>query len=165
MKLSATLVQTRWKSPLGPIILAASSAHLHGLWFDGQRHQPDATDWQVAADGHPLLALVQTQLGEYFSGQRSRFNLPLDLEQGTPFQQAVWHGLLAIPFGATCSYGRLSADIGLPAAVRAVGAAIGRNPLSLVVPCHRVVGTKGALTGYAGGLDRKAALLQLEAAL
>lgn len=164
MKLSAPLVQTRWESPLGALILAASDNHLHGVWFDGQRHQPDPSSWPEA-DPHSVLALAKTQLKEYFAGERRVFDLPLDLSHGTPFQQAVWQALLAIPFGATCSYGRLSADIGRPAAVRAVGAAIGRNPLSLIVPCHRVIGAKGDLTGYAGGLERKVALLQLEAAL
>jgi methylated-DNA-[protein]-cysteine S-methyltransferase len=93
------------------------------------------------------------------------FDLPLDFAQGTAFQQDVWRALLKIPRGATRSYGALSADVGNPAAVRAVAGAVGRNPLSIIVPCHRVLGADGSLTGYAGGLERKAALLQLEGAL
>jgi len=104
------------------------------------------------------------QLAEYFSGRRQHFDLPLDLQAGTVFQQLVWRALLSIAAGATTSYGHLSAKIGKPAAVRAVGAAVGRNPISIVVPCHRVLGADGSLTGYAGGLARKTALLSLEAA-
>jgi methylated-DNA-[protein]-cysteine S-methyltransferase len=101
-------------------------------------------------------------LQEYFAGKRQRFDLPLDLDQGTAFQQQVWRGLLEIPCGSTMAYGSLGTRIGRAAAVRAVGAAVGRNPISIVVPCHRVVGANGSLTGYAGGLERKTALLQLE---
>jgi methylated-DNA-[protein]-cysteine S-methyltransferase len=109
-----------------------------------------------------LLDAAATQLNDYFLGQRQRFELPLDLTQGTPFQQGVWRALLDIRSGETTSYGALAARIGRPQAVRAVGAAVGRNPLGIVVPCHRVVGASGSLTGYAGGLDRKQTLLQLE---
>jgi methylated-DNA-[protein]-cysteine S-methyltransferase len=105
------------------------------------------------------------QLQAYFAGQRKDFDLPLDLRRGTPFQQAAWQALRALPYGATTSYGALSAAIGRPRAMRAVGAAIGRNPVSIIVPCHRVIGANGALTGYAGGLPRKQALLQLEGVL
>lgn len=164
MKFAASPVQTSFDSPLGRIILAASGNALVGVWFDGQRHQPDLSSWPVVSD-HPVLQQAQSQLTDYFAGRRTSFDLPLDFAQGTGFQQAVWRALLSIPRGATCSYGALSADIGKPAAVRAVGGAIGRNPLSIIVPCHRVVGASGALTGYAGGLERKAALLQLEGAL
>ena len=109
-----------------------------------------------------MLRQAQAQLAEYFAGTRSTFDLPLDLQGGTAFQRSVWDALLAIPRGGTTSYGVLSRSIGQPAAVRAVGAAVGRNPLSIVVPCHRVVGANGSLTGYAGGLERKSALLKLE---
>jgi methylated-DNA-[protein]-cysteine S-methyltransferase len=102
------------------------------------------------------------QLREYFDGKRTAFELPLDLALGTPFQQSVWQQLLAIPAGATTSYGELGRRLGRSQAARAVGAAVGRNPVSIVVPCHRVVGTNGSLTGYAGGLERKTALLDLE---
>ena len=108
-----------------------------------------------------LLEAIE-QLGDYFAGRRTAFNLLLDLQAGTPFQQQVWQALLGIAPGATTSYGSLSAAIGKPAAVRALGAAVGRNPVSIVVPCHRVLGADGSLTGYAGGLERKTALLSLE---
>lgn len=161
MKFPPTLVRTRTASPLGTVILAASDRGLAGLWFDGQQHQPDDSGWALAPD-HPVLKKACTQLADWFAGRRSGFDLPLDLQTGTAFQQSVWQALLQIPRGATTSYGQLSAGIGRPAAVRAVGAAIGRNPISVIVPCHRVVGADGSLTGYAGGLQRKTALLQLE---
>ncbi|MDI1272447.1 methylated-DNA--[protein]-cysteine S-methyltransferase [Polaromonas sp.] len=118
-----------------------------------------------SAPGHPVLQEVIRQLGEYFAGQRTEFDVPLDLAYGTAFQQSVWQALLKIPQGGTASYGEVSQRIGKPAAVRAVGAAVGRNPVSIIVPCHRVMGANGALTGYAGGLDRKTALLKLEGVL
>jgi methylated-DNA-[protein]-cysteine S-methyltransferase len=164
MKFDAQTVQTTLSSPLGRMIVAATDRGLAGVWFEGQRHLPDTSAWRV--DGrHPVLVRAVQQLTEYFAGARTVFDLPLDLHGGTAFQQSVWHALLQIPRGTTTSYGALSSDIGKPAAVRAVGAAVGRNPISVIVPCHRVVGSGGALTGYAGGLDRKAALLELEAAL
>ena len=150
-------------SPLGGITLAATPAGLAGLWFDAQRHAPDMTGWQPD-DADPVLQTAAAQVREYFTGQRASFDLPLDLSHGTVFQQAVWQALLAIPTGQTTSYGALSLRIDKPAAVRAVGAAVGRNPISVIVPCHRVVGANGSLTGYAGGLDRKTALLVLEGA-
>lgn len=164
MKLPTSLVAARHASPLGSILLAATDRGLAGLWFEGQRHHPPATQWPLVPD-HPVLVLACRQLDEYFGGQRTAFDLPLDLQGGTPFQQSVWQALLGIPPGQRTSYAALSQRIGKPAAVRAVGAAVGRNPLSIVVPCHRVVGTDGSLTGYAGGLDRKSALLKLEGAL
>ena len=102
------------------------------------------------------------QLTQYFDQQRQRFELPLDTQAGTSFQQSVWLALQGIGYGQTCSYGELSARIGRPTAVRAVGSAVGRNPLIIVVPCHRVIGATGQLTGYAGGLERKLALLKIE---
>lgn len=164
MKFDPSIAQTRLQTPLGAMILAATDRGLAGVWFDGQRHLPDTTHWPHAPR-HPVLLQAVQQLGEYFAGQRSRFELPLDLQGGTAFQQSVWAALRHIPAGQTTSYGRLSAGVGNPAAVRAVGAAVGRNPLSIVVPCHRVLGADGSLTGYAGGLERKTALLQLEGAL
>lgn len=161
-------VQTIVDSPLGDLRLVASTRGLAGLWFvQRQRHEPPAerlAAWQAVAS-HPVLDAAARQLGEYFHGQRQRFDLALDLEQGTPFQRSVWRALLAIPAGATTSYGTLATGLGRPQAVRALGAAVGRNPLSIIVPCHRVVGSNGSLTGYAGGLDRKQALLELEGAL
>ena len=163
MKFAPSTVQTSYDSPLGRIILAAAQDRLVGMWFDGQSHQPDTAHWPAQHD-HPLLQQAQNELGAYFAGQRQTFELPLDLSGGTDFQQTVWRALLQIPFGATLSYGALSASIGKPAAVRAVAGAVARNPLSIIVPCHRVLGVGASLTGYAGGLPRKTALLQLEGA-
>lgn len=159
-------VQTRIATPLGDVRLAASPAGLCGLWFDGQRHQPapwldGPTAWPEDT-AHPVLRNAATQLQQYFSGERARFDLPLDLSGGTPFQQAVWQALLQIDTGQTRSYAALARMLDRPLAVRAVGAAVGRNPVSVVVPCHRVLGSGGALTGYAGGLPRKVALLRRE---
>lgn len=163
MKFPSSTVQTRYVSPLGPMIVAATDAGLAGLWFEGQRHLPESSGWPSSPD-HPVLVQAVAQLDDYFGGSRNRFDLPLDLQGGTAFQQSVWQALLAIPAGATTSYGAISQRVGRPTAVRAVGAAVGRNPVSIVVPCHRVVGRDGALTGYAGGLERKSALLALEQA-
>ncbi len=165
MKFNNTVLWTlHLETRLGGVRLAASDKGLAGAWFDAQRHFPDMTGWQ-ADDAHPVLIDAARQLRDYLDGPRRQFTLPLDLSHGTLFQQAVWQALLAIPYGATTSYGRLSAAVGKPAAVRAVGAAVGRNPVSVIVPCHRVLGSDGSLTGYAGGLDRKTALLELEGAL
>ncbi|WP_296543131.1 methylated-DNA--[protein]-cysteine S-methyltransferase [Rhodoferax sp.] len=158
------VVTTIFYTPLGLMRLAASPLGLCGVWFEGQNHQPDASSWPTAKD-HPLLQRAITQLTQYFAGQREQFDLALDLTAGTPFQQTVWRALHSLAFGQTCSYGALSAHIGRPTAVRALSGAVARNPLSIVVPCHRVLGASGALTGYAGGLERKAALLKLEGAL
>lgn len=163
MPFKSSIVQSSCDSPLGPIVIAASGQGLAGLWFEGQRHQPDPSAWP-RADQHPLLRQAVQQLAGYFAGQPMHFTLPLDLSHGTPFQQSVWQALLHIPRGATTSYGELSRRIGRPSAVRAVGAAVGRNPVSIIVPCHRVLGADGSLTGYAGGLERKVALLRLEGA-
>lgn len=157
----AAPVRCSFNSPLGPMTLTATDKGLAGIWFDGQKHMPDTSAWPVQAQ-HPLLLRAQAQLREYFAGQRQQFDLPLDLARGTAFQQQVWRGLLDIPAGQTIAYGTLATRIGRPAAVRAVGAAVGRNPITVIVPCHRVVGADGSLTGYAGGLERKVALLHLE---
>ena len=163
MKFHPSTLQARYLSPLGPMIVAATGSGLAGVWFEGQRHLPDHSGWPHAP-GHPVLATAVQQLSDYFAGRRTRFDLPLDLQGGTAFQQSVWQALLAIPSGTTTSYGDLSQRVGRPTAVRAVAAAIGRNPVSIVVPCHRVLGRDGSLTGYAGGLERKSALLDLERA-
>lgn len=163
MKHFTDTVTTTFNSPLGLMRLAASPHGLCGVWFEGQRHQADASHWPSAAN-HPLLQNAIAQLRQYFARQRKQFDLSLDLSAGTPFQQAVWQALQSLAFGQTCSYGALSAHIGRPTAVRALSGAVARNPISIIVPCHRVLGANGALTGYAGGLDRKAALLQLEGA-
>ncbi len=159
------LVTASHDSPLGPLLLAASGRGLAGLWFEGQRHWPQASTGWHAQPGHPVLELARRQLDAYFAGTLQAFDLPLDMTGGTAFQGRVWQALRAIPAGLTESYAALASRIGVPRAARAVGAAVGRNPLSIVVPCHRVLGAAGALTGYAGGLERKTALLRLEGVL
>ena len=161
---NTTLHSCTIASPLGAVTLAATDAALAGVWFEHQRHWPDTRGWQDDP-AHPVLREAAAQLADYFAGRRQHFDLPLDLSHGTAFQQSVWQALLAIPAGRTTSYGAISAGLGNPAAVRAVGSAVGRNPISVIVPCHRVLGTNGSLTGYAGGLERKSALLELEGAL
>ena len=161
MKFHPSLVKSTFISPMGPMTLAATDAGLAGVWFDGQRHHPDLTDRPVN-DRHPVLVMTKQQLADYFAGRRNQFDVSLDINGGTLFQQSVWQALLKIPQGQTTSYGDIGRQIGNPAAVRAVGAAVGRNPVSIIVPCHRVLGADGSLTGYAGGLDRKTALLKLE---
>ena len=169
MKHHTTLQRHTMASPLGPLLLAASDQGLAGVWFDDQQHRPpDATvaAWRENTQ-HPLLQQAAQQIGAFFHvapHATQRFDLPLDLSVGTAFQQAVWRVLLEIPRGETRSYAQVAQAVGRPAAVRAVGAAIGRNPLTIVVACHRVVGSSGALTGYAGGLQRKTALLAREGA-
>ena len=169
MKHLDTLQRHTIASPLGPLLLAASGQGLAGVWFDDQQHRPpDATvaAWRESPQ-HPLLQQAAQQLGAYFRSATEttpRFDLPLDLSAGTAFQQAVWRALLEIPAAETRSYAQVAQAVGRPAAVRAVGAAIGRNPLTIVVPCHRVVGSGGALIGYAGGLQRKTSLLAREGA-
>lgn len=164
MKTNLSPACTTWESPLGPMLLAATDRGLCGVWFVGQRHGPDASGWREDPH-HPLLLQGIAQLRAYFAGERTAFDLPLDLQAGTAFQQSVWQQLLAIPAGGTTSYAELARRLGRAQAARAVGAAVGRNPVSIVVPCHRVIGTGGSLTGYAGGLERKTALLRLEGAL
>lgn len=171
MKFDTAIVQTHIASPLGRIALAASERGLAGLWFTkDQRHLPSelavnatrsTTVWRHVPD-HPLLQCTCTQLAEYFAGERRDFDLPLDFSCGTLFQQTVWQSLCDIASGDTVSYGQISEKMGKPHAQRAVGGAIGRNPISIIVPCHRVIGASGALTGYGGGLVRKRALLRLE---
>lgn len=170
MKFDASIVQTRIQSPLGDMLLAATHQGLAGAWFADQRHLPAALDFKNAQhawptqDSHPMLVDAARQLAEFFSGKRKAFDLALDINGGTLFQQSVWRALLKIPYGKTISYGSISQQIDNPTAVRAVGSAVGHNPLSLIVPCHRVLGGDGFLTGYAGGLHRKTALLELEGA-
>ena len=158
------LQSLRIDSPLGPITLAATARGLCGLWFDEQRHGPSAATialWPQTPEA-PVLQSAAQQVQAYLAGQPQRFDLPLDLSHGTAFQQTVWQALLLIDVGQTASYGELAQQVNKPQAVRAVGAAVGRNPISLIVPCHRIVGSQGQLTGYAGGLWRKEALLRLE---
>lgn len=160
MNTSHVVAQARLDSPLGPLTAAATGAGLAGLWFDEQRHHPGMLTVPLAPE-HPVLRQAARELARYWAGEAIDFALPLDL-RGTPFQQAVWRALLAIGRGATCSYRDIAARAGNATAVRAAGAAVGRNPVSIIVPCHRVLGHDGSLTGYAGGLPRKRALLALE---
>jgi methylated-DNA-[protein]-cysteine S-methyltransferase len=144
--------QTTYISPLGPIRLRADDDALLELTFGEVRD---------GGGDSPILAAACAQLDEYFAGTRTTFDLPLRLE-GTPWEQRVWAQLLEIGYGETASYGQLAAKLGVPTAARAVGSANGRNPISIVVPCHRVIGASGKLTGYAWGLERKSSLLGLE---
>jgi methylated-DNA-[protein]-cysteine S-methyltransferase len=162
------VAQALLPSPLGPLIAAATAQGLAGLWFVDQQHHPGTLD-APTAPGQRWIAQVAAELDRYWAhrpgdGQPPRFEVPLD-PLGTPFQRAVWQALLTIPFGATSTYGAVATRAGSPAAVRAAGAAIGRNPIGIVVPCHRVIGRDGSLTGYAGGLARKQRLLEIEHAL
>lgn len=154
----------RLDSPLGPMILAATTEGLSGAWFEGQRHGPSDARMQhwIPNASNPLLQETTDQLHAYFAGQLTRFDLPLDLSAGTPFQQSVWQALLNVTASQTQSYGGLAQQLNNPKAVRAVGSAVGRNPVTIIVPCHRILGAGGQLTGYAGGLWRKEALLKLE---
>jgi len=162
-KLGHITAQAHAGSPLGPLLLAASARGLAGIWFEGQAHHPGPIDApEDAAD--PFIAQALRELAAYWKGEPLPFKVPLDAA-GTEFQRAVWAALRQIPRGATRSYGEIARASGRPAAVRAVGAAVGRNPLSVIVPCHRVLGADGSLTGYAGGLPRKQALLRLEGVL
>lgn len=150
---------TTYTSPLGVMTLQANDDGMLGAWFETQTTQPENLGEYV--EDHPILGDVITQLDEYFSGQRKIFNIPLSAN-GTEFQIKVWQALTTIPYGQTWSYQDLANAIGNPKAVRAVGLANGKNPVSIVVPCHRVIGKNGKLTGYAGGVERKAQLLELE---
>ena len=157
------LYQMQTPSPLGEILLAANDTGLAGIWFvHDQAHMPDNRPW-LTNDQHPNLLSTAEQLKAYFNGQRKTFDLNLATCWGTPFQHRVWQALTQIPYGQTTSYGQIAQALGNPKAVRAVGAAIGQNPHSIVVPCHRVLGAKGALTGFSGGMHRKQYLLQHEA--
>lgn len=148
-------------TPLGPMLLAASEAGLAGAWFEGQSHHPDASAWP-RVQGQRWLDSAEKELGAYFQQAHQAFKTPRLSAWGTPFQQSVWLALSDIPCGSTVSYGQLAAHLNKPQAVRALGAAVGRNPWSVFVPCHRVLGAREQLTGYAGGLDRKRALLAHE---
>jgi len=150
-------------SPVGKLTLVATGGELAAILWANDRPGRVRLPIESEDDDHPVLVETARQLEEYFAGRRTTFDLPLDFE-GTEFQRKVWHALLTIPFGETRSYLQIARQIGSPAAVRAVGAANGRNPVSIVAPCHRVIGSSGALTGFAGGLDTKAYLLSLESA-
>ena len=155
----------RFETPLGIMLATACDSALAGLYFDGQRHSPAiGADWiEDTADTQPF-AECRKQVGEYFAGKRRCFELPLAPE-GSDFQRRVWIEIGRIPYGQTLTYAELAARAGAPGSARAAGAATGRNPHTIVVPCHRVVGSDGSLTGYAGGVPRKMKLLELEDAL
>ena len=146
------MTETTFTSPLGPIRLRAHDGALRELAFAAGASEPPSD---------PVLAEACAQLHAYFAGERSSFDLPLE-PAGTPFHRRVWAAVATIPHGTTATYGELAVQLGAPGAARAVGAANGRNPIAIVIPCHRVVGARGALTGYAYGVERKAALLALE---
>ncbi len=151
---------THHDTPIGRLLLIADERGLRGVFMEQHRHGP--TGIGASAPMRHRSTETRRQLDEYFAGQRRAFELPLAAE-GTPFQLAVWHELEQIPYGQTCSYGEIAKRVGRPAASRAVGAANGRNPISIIVPCHRVIGSTGALTGYGGGESRKRWLLEHEA--
>ena len=146
-------------SPVGPLTLAGIGSTLMHLRMSDQTHEPDRTGWEPA-DPESFADVVE-QLDAYFAGTLTEFDVDVELA-GTAFQQRVWAALRTIPYGQTRSYGEIAAQVGSPAAARAVGLANGRNPISIIVPCHRVIGSGGGLTGYGGGIDRKRALLTLE---
>ena len=155
------LVYMYMDSPVGALKLVAHDQALVAVMWDNEDHKRVRLAELTENLQHPMLLKVKQQLEQYFAGQRQQFNLPLDF-QGTDFQQQVWRALLTIPYGETRSYKDIALQIGNEKAVRAVGAANGRNPISIIAPCHRVIGSGGALVGFAGGLDKKQILLSLE---
>ena len=155
---------TEMESPLGTLLLRGTQRGLTGIFMHEHRHGPEEVHRGGWERDDRCFAKARSELGEYFAGERKTFTVAIDREAvgGTEFQRRVWAGLEAIPYGVTISYGELARRIGQPEAVRAVGLANGRNPLSIIVPCHRVIGANGKLTGYGGGLERKRWLLELE---
>lgn len=169
--MSSETIFSTMPSPVGTLTLAAEhdadtgADALTALLFERHAHGPERTnDWREDAGRSRVLAEARRQLDEYFAGERLAFDLPL-APSGTPFQLRVWAALREIPYGATTSYGEIARHLGDPRATRAVGAANGRNPISIIVPCHRVIGASGSLTGFGGGLDRKRWLLEHEASV
>ncbi|MBT2405341.1 MULTISPECIES: methylated-DNA--[protein]-cysteine S-methyltransferase [unclassified Streptomyces] len=160
--MSSTKQHTVVDSPYGPLTLVASDGVLCGLYMSGQRHRPAEESFgeRIAAAEEPFPHVVR-QLAAYFAGGLTEFDIPVRLE-GTEFQRSVWDQLLRIPYGQTWSYGQLAAELGKPNASRAVGLANGKNPVGIIVPCHRVIGASGSMTGYGGGIDRKVRLLAFE---
>ncbi|ENX21480.1 hypothetical protein F892_00708 [Acinetobacter vivianii] len=155
------LVYMYMDSPVGALKLVAHDQALVAVMWDNEDHKRVRLAELVEDRQHPMLHKVKQQLEEYFAGQRQQFDLPLDF-QGTAFQKQVWQALLNIPYGETRSYKEIAVQLGNEKAVRAVGAANGKNPISIIAPCHRVIGSSGALVGFAGGLDKKQILLNLE---
>lgn len=160
MNTSHLILQRRITTPLGPLTAARSAAGLSGLWFDGQKHHPGPLDVPEDDGRDAVLSATEAALKAYFAGRP--FTLPPLDPAGTAFQREVWQALLGIEAGGSDTYGHLAERLGRAQAARALGAAVGRNPISILIPCHRVVGADGSLTGYAGGIDRKKALLRLE---
>jgi len=156
-----SLVYKTIQSPVGELKLVASDKGLVAVLWENDRPNRVPLSELEKNDRHPVLVKTEQQLNEYFAGKRKEFFITLDM-RGTRFQNDVWNALLAIPFGETRTYGQLAKQLGRPQASRAVGAANGRNPVSIIVPCHRVIGSSGKLTGFPGGLDTKAHLLDLE---
>lgn len=156
-----SLVYKTINSRVGMLKLVASEKGLVAILWENDKPSRVRLGEMIEDNSHPVLLETERQLGEYFAGRRRQFSVRLDM-RGTSFQKNVWEALLAIPFGETRSYGQLARQLGNPKATRAVGAANGRNPLSIVVPCHRVIGSSGKLTGFAGGMETKAHLLDLE---
>lgn len=152
----------RVASPLGDLLLASDGRSLTGLYLPPREALPGPVEGEDSAGARALFDRTARQLEAYFAGELTQFDLPLE-PAGTPFQLRVWQELRAVPYGATASYGEIAARIGQPTAARAVGLANGRNPISIIIPCHRVIGAGGSLVGYGGGLDRKKLLLDLEA--
>lgn len=148
------------KSPVGNLLLVADATHLLGIYFSGDKHAPATHNWKHHPD-HAVLKQTARELEEYFNGTRMTFSVPLRYG-GTKFQQQIWTQISRIPFGETISYSELAERAGAPGAPRAAGMATGQNPISIMIPCHRVVGRNGGLHGYAGGLDRKRRLLEVE---
>jgi methylated-DNA-[protein]-cysteine S-methyltransferase len=154
----------RYESPLGPMFATAEDDGITHIEFEGAKYAPEArSDW-IEDPRSPDLAACGTQLAEYFCGSRTQFDLRL-APRGSDFQQRVWKEIAGVRYGQTISYAELARRAGAPGQARAAGAATGRNPVSLVIPCHRIVGSDGSLTGYAGGLERKRELLELEGVL
>lgn len=149
------------QSPLGELILVADSSALTGLYFVECSHIPAASSRWTLKPHHPVFQVTETQLQEYFEGKRISFSVPLH-PAGTDFQEKIWHEIALVPYGQTITYSELAQRAGSPAAIRAAGAATGRNPISIIVPCHRIMGKNGSMTGFAGGLERKRHLLQIE---
>lgn len=160
MNIRHLILQRRIATPLGPLTAARSAEGLAGLWFDGQKHHPGPLGVPEDDGSDAVLSATEAALKAYFDGRP--FTMPPLDPAGTVFQREVWQALLEIEAGASDTYGHLAERLGRVQAARALGAAVGRNPISILIPCHRVVGADGSLTGYAGGLDRKRALLQLE---
>ena len=148
------------KSPVGDLLLVADETYLLGIYFSGEKHAPATRDWKRNPD-HAVLKQTARELDEYFNGTRTTFSVPLRYD-GTKFQQEIWRQISQISFCKTISYTELAKRAGAPSAPRAAGTATGQNPLSIIIPCHRVVGRNGGLRGYAGGLDRKRHLLEVE---